>query len=172
VMVFGSEATRQRMADAGVPLDETEAARVVFVAHVEDVALDAMEVAARAVTNGARLLTANYQRGFWGANGIIFSRGAMVTAGIARVTGARPIVVGKPSRAAVEEIGVRLGVPTTEVAVIGDDIGMDIALGHMGGSRTILVRSGMSGTVNLDDIPERQRPHAVVDGVEEILGWL
>jgi ribonucleotide monophosphatase NagD (HAD superfamily) len=56
--------------------------------------------------------------------------------------------------------------------VIGDDIGMDIALGHLGGSRTILVRSGMSGTVNLDDIPERQRPHAVVDGVEEILGWL
>jgi ribonucleotide monophosphatase NagD (HAD superfamily) len=96
----------------------------------------------------------------------------MVTAGIARVTGARPIVVGKPSRAAVDEIGARLGVPTTEVAVIGDDIGMDIALGHMGGSRTILVRSGMSGTVNLDDIPERQRPHAVVDGVEEILGWL
>jgi ribonucleotide monophosphatase NagD (HAD superfamily) len=56
--------------------------------------------------------------------------------------------------------------------VIGDDIGMDIALGHMGGSRTVLVRSGMSGTVKLDDIPERQRPHAVVDGVEEILPWL
>jgi HAD superfamily hydrolase (TIGR01450 family) len=172
VMVFGSEATRERMAAAGVPLEETEAAKVVFVAHVQDVELDLMEIAARAVMNGARLLTANYQRGFWGANGIIFSRGAMVTAGIARVTGARPIVVGKPSRAAVDEIGVRLGVPTTEVAVIGDDIGMDIALGHMGGSRTILVRSGMSGTVNLEDIPQRQRPHAVVDGVSELLDWL
>ena len=56
--------------------------------------------------------------------------------------------------------------------MIGDDIGMDIALGHLGGSRTILVRSGMSGTVNLDDIPERQRPHAVVDGVKELLDWL
>ncbi len=71
------------------------------MAHVDDVALDAMEVAAHAVIGGAPLLTANYQRGFWGANGIIFSRGAMVTAGIARVTGARPVVVGKPSRAAV-----------------------------------------------------------------------
>src|SRR5829696_2190039 len=172
VMVFGSEATRRRMADAGVPVVETEAAKVVFVAHVQDVELDLMEVAARAVMNGARLLTANYQRGFWGANGIIFSRGAMVTAGIARVSGARPIVVGKPSRAAVDEVGERLGVPTSEVAVIGDDIGMDIALGHLGGSKTILVRSGMSGTIDLDSIPERQRPDAVVDGVEEILGWL
>jgi ribonucleotide monophosphatase NagD (HAD superfamily) len=170
--VFGSEATRARMAAAGVPLLDTEAARVVFVSHVEDVSLDLMETAARAVSNGAKLLTANYQRGFWGANGIIFSRGAMVTAGIARVTGARPIVVGKPSRAAVDEISTRLGVPSSEVAVIGDDIGMDIALGHLGGSKTILVRSGMSGTVDLNDIPEKQRPHAVVDGVEQILDWL
>ena len=171
-MVFGSQATRARMAEAGVPLVETEAAKVVFVAHVDSVDLDAMEIAARAVTNGARLLTANYQRGFWGTSGIIFSRGAMVTAGIARVTGARPVVVGKPSHAAVSEVSERLGVPSQEVAVIVDDIGMDIALGHLGGSRTILVRSGMSGAVDLNGIPERQRPHAVVDGVEEILGWL
>ncbi len=171
-LVFGSEATRERMASAGVPLTDTDAAKVVFVTHVESVDLGTMEVAARAVMNGARLLTANYQRGFWGANGIIFSRGAMVTAGIARVTGARPVVVGKPSRAAVEEVEHRLGVPASEIAVIGDDIGMDIALGHIGGSKTILVRSGMSGTVDLDGIPERRRPHAVVDGVEEILGWL
>jgi HAD superfamily hydrolase (TIGR01450 family) len=171
-LVFGSEATRERMGEAGVPLTDTDEAKVVCVTHVESVDLGTMEVAARAVMKGAKLLTANYQRGFWGANGIIFSRGAMVTAGIARVTGARPVVVGKPSKAAVEEVVERLGVPSTEIAVIGDDIGMDIALGHMGGSKTILVRSGMSGTVDVNGIPERQRPHAVVDGVEEILGWL
>jgi NagD protein len=171
-MVFGSDATRERMAAAGVPLVDGEEAEVVFVAHIDQVDLDEMEAAARAVSRGAPLLTANYQRGYWGADGIIFSRGAMVTAGIARVTGARPIVVGKPSPAAVSEVSQRLGVPSEDVAVIGDDIGMDIALGHLGGSRTILVRSGMSGEVDLDGIPERRRPHAVVDGVEEILGWL
>ncbi len=171
-MVFGSEAARERMAAAGVPLVDGEEAEVVFVAHVESVDLEAMERAARAVSNGARLLTANYQRGFWGANGIIFSRGAMVTAGIARVTGARPVVVGKPSHAAVQEVERRLGVPSRDTAVIGDDIGMDIALGKLGGSRTILVRSGISGATDMNGVPERQRPDAVVDGVEEILPWL
>jgi HAD superfamily hydrolase (TIGR01450 family) len=171
-MVFGSEVVRRRMADAGVTLVDGEEAEVVFVAHVEDVDLAAMERAARAVSRGARLLTANYQRGFWGANGIVFSRGAMVTAGIARVTGARPVVVGKPSRAAVREISERLGVPSEQLAVIGDDLGMDIALGRLGGSRTILVRSGMSGSVDLTRVPEMQRPDAVVDGVKEILEWL
>jgi HAD superfamily hydrolase (TIGR01450 family) len=172
VMVFGSDATRDRMARAGVPLVDGEDAEVVFVAHVEDVDLAAMDRAAHAVSRGARLLTANYQRGFWGANGIVFSRGAMVTAAIAKVTGARPVVVGKPSRAAVREISDRLGVPSRELAVIGDDLGMDIALGRLGGSRTILVRSGISGSVDLAGLPERQRPDAVVDGVEEVLGWL
>jgi HAD superfamily hydrolase (TIGR01450 family) len=172
VMVFGSEAVRRRMADAGLPLVDGEDAEVVFVAHTEEVDLGAMERAARAVSRGARLLTANYQRGYWGSNGIVFSRGAMVTAGIAKVTGARPIVVGKPSRPAVREISERLGVPSRRLAVIGDDLGMDIALGHLGGSRTILVRSGISGSVDLSRVPERQRPDAVVDGVEEIIGWL
>jgi HAD superfamily hydrolase (TIGR01450 family) len=171
-MVFGSEATRERMARAGVPLVDGEEAEVVFVAHVEEVDLGALERAARAVSRGARLLTANYQRGYWGANGVVFSRGAMVTAAIAKVTGARPVVVGKPSRAAVREISDRLGVPSPQLAVIGDDLGMDVALGHLGGSRTILVRSGISGSVDLARVPEKQRPDAVVDGVEEMLGWL
>jgi HAD superfamily hydrolase (TIGR01450 family) len=171
-MVFGSDNVRERMAAAGVPLVDGEEAEVVFVAHIEEVDLAAMERAARAVSRGARLLTANYQRGYWGANGIVFSRGAMVTAAIARVTGARPVVVGKPSRAAVREISDRLGVPSQRLAVIGDDLGMDIALGRLGGSRTILVRSGISGSVDLSRVPESRRPDAVVDGVEEMLGWL
>jgi len=170
--VFGSAATRDRMARAGVPLTDGDDAEVVFVAHVDEVDLAGMERAARAVAAGARLLTANYQPGYWGAGGMIFSRGAMVTAGIARVTGARPTVVGKPSKAALREISDRLGVASGELAVVGDDLGMDIALGRLGGARTILVRTGTSGSVDLDGVPERLRPHAVVDGVGEVLPWL
>ena len=172
VMVFGSDATRERVAGAGVPLVDGDEAEVVLVTHVDAVDLDAIEAAARAVAAGARLLTGNYERGYWGANGVIFSRGAMVTAAIAKVTGARPVVVGKPSKAAVRKISERLGVRSEELAVIGDDLRMDIGLGHLGGSRTILVRSGMSGAVDLEGVPERRRPHAVVDGVKELLGWL
>jgi len=172
VMVFGSEAVRGRMEREGVTLAEGEEAEVIFVAHVDQVDLADLERAARAVVGGARLLTANYQPGYWGAYGPIFSRGAMATAAIAKVTGARPTVVGKPSKAAVREMSEHLGVPSEELAVIGDDVGMDIALGHLGGSRTILVRSGMSGTMDLERVPERKRPHAVIDGVEEMLEWL
>ena len=71
-----------------------------------------LERAARAVIAGARLLTGSYVPAYAGANGPILSRGAMITAAIAKASGARPIVVGKPSRAAVRELERRLGVPS------------------------------------------------------------
>jgi len=171
-MVFGSHEIKRRMEREGVPLTDTDEAGAVFVAHVPQVDMDDLETAARAVMKGAPLLTANYGPGFWGSNGLIFSRGAMTTAAIAKVTEVEPIVVGKPSQVAVEATTERLGAPADQHAVIGDDIDMDIALGHLGGSRTILVRSGMSGKLDLDGIPEERRPDAVIDGVEEMLPWL
>ena len=168
-LLFCSEVIRERMAEAGIPLAEGEEAEVVFVAHVDEADLGAMERAARAVSRGAPLLTGSYARGYAGANGIIYSRGAMVTAAIAKVTGARPRVVGKPSRAAVEELSTHLGLPTQELVVIGDDAGLDIALGRLGGSRSVLVRSGISGTVDLAKLPPRHRPDAVIDRVADLL---
>jgi len=172
VLLFAHDVIRDRMAAAGIPEAHGEDAEAVFVAHVDDVDLATMDRAARAVSRGAPLLTGSYARGYAGANGIIYSRGAMVTAGIAKVTGTRPRIVGKPSRAAVEEVSARLGLPTDQIAVIGDDAAMDIALGRMGGSRTVLVRSGISGQVALEELPERQRPDAVIDGVSELLDAL
>ena len=39
-------------------------------------------------------------------------------------------------------------------------------------STTVLVRSGMSGDVDPELLDEAQRPHAVVDGVADLLDWL
>jgi HAD superfamily hydrolase (TIGR01450 family) len=171
-LLFASETICERMEAAAIPLAKGEEAEVVFVAHVDQIEVTELERAARAVKGGAKLLTASYVPGYAGANGMIFSRGAMVAAAIAKVTGARPRVVGKPSKIAVAELGARLGVPTRELAVIGDDLGMDIALGKLGGSKTVLVRSGISGGIALDAVPAARRPDAVIDGVGELLEWL
>ena len=169
VLLMTSDATRARMTGAGIIAADDEDAEAVFVAHIDEMDMPTLERAARAVLRGAPLLTGSYVPAYAGANGPIFSRGAMVTAAIAKVTGVRPKVVGKPSRAAVAEVRTRLGLPTNELAVIGDDLGMDIALGRLGGSRTVLVRSGITGTVTADQIPERSRPDAIIDAVADLL---
>ena len=172
VQLFGSEMVASRLAESGLILASGENAGVVLVTHVDEVSMAALEQAARAVNRGAPLLTGSYARGYAGADGMIFSRGAMVTAAISKVTGTRPRVVGKPSRIAVAEVSRRLGVRSDQIAVIGDDIRMDIALGRLGGSRTVLVRSGISGEIELERVPERQRPDAVIDGVADLLELL
>jgi 5'-nucleotidase len=175
VLGFVSDATRERMAAAGVRLvhgEDAEHADVVLVAHVDELAMAELERAARAIVRGARLYTASYVPAYSGADGPIFSRGAMMTAALAKATGARPVVVGKPSRAAVREATQRLGVPSRDVAVVGDDVGLEIALGHLGGWHTILVRSGISGGLDPAGLPRTRRPHAVVDGVRDLLAAL
>jgi 5'-nucleotidase len=175
VLLFGTDPAREYLLRAGVRIVEAEnAARaaVVFVAQADVVDFDELERAARAVLGGARLLTGSYAPAYAGANGPILSRGAMLTAALAKVTGARPVVVGKPSRAALRTIRDQVGLPPNQLAVIGDDLGMDIALGRLGGARTILVRTGISGRVELEGVAERHRPDAVVTGVAELLDWL
>jgi HAD superfamily hydrolase (TIGR01450 family) len=172
VLLFAQPPVRERLIAEGVNVVDGEDAAVVLVLHVDDAALPELERAARAIVDGARLLTANYLPAYAGANGPIFSRGAMVTAAIAKAASVRPTVVGKPSKAAVQELRDRLGVPSEDLLVTGDDVRMDVGLGHLGGSRTVLVRSGISGALDLSRLPEDRRPHAVIDGVEELLEWL
>jgi HAD superfamily hydrolase (TIGR01450 family) len=175
VLLFAQPPVAELIAREGVHVADGEdptSVGAVLVLHVDDTTIPDLERAARAVVGGARLLTANYLPAYAGANGPIFSRGAMVTAAIAKAADVRPTVVGKPSRAAVREVSERLGVPSEELLVTGDDVRMDIGLGLIGGARTVLVRTGITGNTDRSRLPEKRRPHAVIDGVEELLRWL
>jgi HAD superfamily hydrolase (TIGR01450 family) len=172
VQIFATAAVREFMTAAGVNVTDGDDARAVFVAHLQQVDLDQVERAARAIEHGARLLTSSYVRGYAGANGTILSRGAMITAAIAKSGGTRPRVVGKPSHAALAELTRRLGVPAAELVVIGDDARMDVALGNLGGARTILVRSGISGDVDIAALPAAHRPDVAISAVAELLDRL
>jgi len=169
VLLFGADASHEYLRRTGVRLVEEEP-DVVFVAHSDVVDFDRLERAARAVLSGAPLLTASYQPAYAGADGPILSRGAMTAAAIAKASSRRPVVVGKPSRAALAAITDRLAAKPHDLALIGDDVNMDIALGRMGGAHTILVRSGISGGgSDLDRVPASRRPDEIVDGVLDVL---
>lgn len=175
VLLFATAPAREYVVRSGVRvLDRRNGDKpdVVFVAHPEVADFEELEHAAHAVLAGARLLTGSYASAYAGADGLIFSRGAMLTAALAKATGTRPVVVGKPSRAAVRTVSDRLALGSAEIAVIGDDLGMDVALGRLGGSRTVLVRSGITGTLDLTRVPDNRRPDAAVAGVAELLDWL
>ncbi len=173
VLAFATDPARQFLEAESMSLASDDGpVDAVFVAHADTVDFALLERAARAIIAGARLLTASYAPAYAGADGPILSRGAMTTAALAKASSTRPVIVGKPSRAAMRTVEEQVGVRGNEIAVIGDDLTMDVALGRLGGARTVLVASGISGPVDLHAIPERRRPDAVVGGVAELLEWL
>ena len=171
VFLFATEPEQEWLERAGMRLSE-DGADAVFVAHADSVDFERLERAARSIIAGAKLLTASYAPAYAGADGPIISRGAMTAAALAKASSTRPTIVGKPSRAALKVIAAQTGVPTRDLVVVGDDVTMDIALGRLGGARTILCASGISGRVSIDGLPARQRPDAVIGGVAELLDLL
>ena len=173
VLPFATRLAAEYLAAEGMAMaDEDGAVAAVFVAHADTVDFPLLERAARAVIAGAPLLTASYVPAYAGANGPILSRGAMTTAAIAKASSTEPVIVGKPSLAALRTIESQVGVRTDEIVMIGDDATMDIGLGRMGGATTVLVTSGISGPVDREQLPEEHRPDAVIGGIAELLDWL
>jgi ribonucleotide monophosphatase NagD (HAD superfamily) len=171
VFLFATEPARRWLDHAGMRLSEN-GADAVFVAHADNVDFPRLERATRAIIAGARLLTASYAPAYAGANGPIISRGAMTAAALAKASSKRPVIVGKPSRAALRVIERQTGAAARDLVVVGDDLGMDIALGRLGGARTILCASGISGRIDLERVPERRRPDAVIHSVADLLDAL
>ena len=149
VLLFGGEEPHELPAAGGCPARRGAAPDVVFVAH-SDRSTSTPRARRPGGARGARAAHCQLPACYAGANGPILSRGAMTAAAIAKASSARPL--SSASRRARRCSRSRTGSEPRldELAFIGDDVNMDIALGRMGGSRTVLVRSGISGPIELD----------------------
>jgi ribonucleotide monophosphatase NagD (HAD superfamily) len=58
------------------------------------------------------------------------------------------------------------------MAMVGDDVRLDVALGLLGRSTTVLVRSGISADLDLSSVPAERRPDLAVDTVADLLDRL
>jgi 4-nitrophenyl phosphatase len=86
-------------------------------------------------------------------------------------TGREPdLVVGKPNRMIVEAAAEKMGLPTQTLAMIGDRLYTDIALGQTSGIPTVLVLSGETRRADLADSPFK--PDYVFDDLAAVSEWL
>ncbi len=86
-------------------------------------------------------------------------------------TGRLPdLVVGKPNRLIVEAAAVKMKLQVGQMAMIGDRLYTDIALGETSGITTILVLSGEAKLEDLRDSPFK--PDYIFDNLAGVAGWL
>jgi phosphoglycolate/pyridoxal phosphate phosphatase family enzyme len=86
-------------------------------------------------------------------------------------TGREPdLVVGKPNRMMVERAADKVGLPVAALAMIGDRLYTDIALGKVSGIPAVLV---LSGETRLEDLPgSKFTPDYIFADLGEAADWL
>jgi 4-nitrophenyl phosphatase len=74
-----------------------------------------------------------------------------ISASIAAASGVQPIVIGKPSAIMMDFAVQRMGIPSNQVWVVGDNASTDIGGGHAAGCRTALVLTGLATPNNVQE---------------------
>ena len=96
--------------------------------------------------------------------------GAMI-AFVKAATGREPdLVVGKPNRLIVDAAAAKMKLPVDQLAMIGDRLYTDIALGQSSGILTILVLSGETKIEDLKDSPFQ--PDYTFQNLAGVADWL
>ncbi len=103
-------------------------------------------------------------------NGFMPDVGAMI-AFVKAATGREPdLVVGKPNRRIVDAAAAKLKLHVNELAMIGDRLYTDIALGPASGIITILVLSGETKIEDLENSPFQ--PDYIFENLAGVVDWL
>ncbi len=177
VMVLGIEGVWRPLADAGLEVvlpgaPDPGPVDAVYVGWYREFGMADIEAAYFALEAGAELYSASGTPYFTTATGRALGTSLMICASLEALTGCQATIVGKPSLEALECASERLGLPTAEVAVIGDDPDLEVPMAHLGGALAIFVDSGVSGDEPFAGVADEQQPHLYLYGVDELLPLL
>jgi 4-nitrophenyl phosphatase len=173
VLVLGGDGVTEPLRAAGVdvalPDGRPQAVDAVLAGWYPGFTLPALEAACHAVWAGATLYSCSQSLFFATASGRAIGTSRAISAMIGSLTGARPRLVGKPSRAALSTAASRLRVPASALVVVGDDPELEVPMAHRGRALAVAVSSGLGRPESYQHLPAERQPHLHVSGVDELL---
>ena len=182
VMVLGGDGLTGPLREAGIevvppveaaadtrPLPTPAGVDAVFVGWFREFTMSHLEAACQAVWSGAALYSASETPFFAIAGGRALGTSRAISAMIRSITGCGLTVTGKPSLDALRAAAVRLGVPSRDLVVVGDDPLLEVPMAHRGHALAVAVQTGLAGPDAYDHLPSAKRPHLHLHGVDELL---
>lgn len=168
VMVLGADGTRVPLREAGVDValpGDTGAVDAVLVGWTPDFGASDLEHAAQALWGGVPLYATSVAPYFAGAKGRMLGISGAIVAALGNATGVKATVFGKPEVAGLSIISALTGVGPEDMAVVGDDPKLEIAMGRRAGALTVGVTTGVVDRDGFLLAPEDVRAHHVLDGL-------
>jgi 4-nitrophenyl phosphatase len=142
VYVVGQDGLRMALQQAGFELVETNAEYVVAGMDFT-ICYERLRDACLQIRAGATFIGTNPDRTYPSELGIVPGAGSIM-AFLETATGIKPIIIGKPETAMMEQALVRMGAQSATTAVLGDRLETDILAGERAGLSTLLVLSGVT----------------------------
>ena len=174
VLVLGTPGVGHPLSEAGIQVlfpNHADAERVhaVYIGWHPDCTMKDIEIAAKAIWNGAQLYVASDVPFFATSAGKTMGYSHAIAAAVRKLTRAPMILTGKPSLNALRLVAKRLDVPMRRVAVVGDDPLVEMIMARRGGAIGFGVTTGMTSAQDWKRQPLNRRPHRVLRDVRELL---
>ena len=125
---------------------------------------DLMNRAFRQLLGGAELLAIQRNRYWKTQDGLTLDAGPFVAA-LEYAAGKQAVTAGKPSAAFFEAAARSLGLPASQVLMVGDDVASDVEGAMAAGLRGALVRTGK---FRPGDLERETPPDAVIDSIADL----
>ncbi|HUX86705.1 MAG TPA: TIGR01457 family HAD-type hydrolase [Chloroflexota bacterium] len=161
VYAIGEAGLEEALAEAGFWIDEQQPS-LVCVGLDQHLTYEKLKIAALAIRRGAHFIAANPDRTLPTEIGLVPGCGAILAA-LETATDVAPVVVGKPAATMIDLAIERLGVPKSEVVIIGDRLDTDIEAGAAAGITTVMVLTGVHRIADIAKFPVA--PNYVVDNL-------
>ena len=171
VMALGGEGVSEPLVRAGLevvrpPQHDVQA---IFVGWFRDFSMADIEAACQAIWGGAKLYSASLAPFFAGSEGRVLGTSCAIVGAIRQITGTRAKLLGKPAREALVVASRRLGIEPENLAVVGDDPDLEIAMAHRGKALAVGVMTGVGRREDFAAVPREIRAHLVVRDMRELL---
>ena len=175
-LVLGTRGVGHALREAGIQTlytGEANAAEVdaVYVGWHPECGMKDIETACNAIWGGAKLYVASDVPFFATKQGRTIGYSHAILGAIRRLTKAPATLTGKPSMLALRFVAQRLGLPTKEVSVVGDDPIVEIIMARRGGATAFGVTTGVASREEWLRQPWGRRPHQVLADLRELLSY-
>jgi HAD superfamily hydrolase (TIGR01450 family) len=173
-LVLGTPGVGQPLAEAGIQTlfpdhPAAEQVQAVYIGWHPECTMRDIEIAAKAIWNGAELYVASDVPFFATASGKTMGYSHAIAAAVRKLTRAPMILTGKPSLHALRLVAKKLDVPMRRVGVVGDDPLVEMIMARRGGAIGFGVTTGMTNAREWERQPTNRRPHLVLRDVREVL---
>ena len=165
VYLVGTPALEESFKKAGIALSDD--AKIVVVSFDLTLTYAKLEHACTLIRSGALFYSTHPDINCPTATGFIPDSGAICEA-VALSTGVRPRYFGKPNAETADMLCRMSGLEKSEIAMVGDRLYTDIALGKKNGLLSILVMTGETTPEMLKTAPPDQTPDLIFDGIKYI----